>query len=77
MKHKDVAFTVIRGTFDCPHCDKAIELLTTAGMTFSVRKLGMADLVLKQAELSHPTVPLIQHGAHFVGGAKQLEEYLS
>ena len=77
MDHENVGFTVIRGTFNCPHCDKAIEMLEEKGLTFEVRKLGMADLVLKQAELKHPTVPMILHGARFIGGASELEAYLT
>ena len=72
-----VSYQVIRGTFACPHCDKAIALLEERGEEVVVQKLGMSDLILKQAEVGHPTVPMVFHGTKFIGGASELEAYLS
>ncbi|QJA43148.1 hypothetical protein [Phaeobacter phage MD18] len=77
MGHENVSFTIIRGTFECKFCDKAASLLEQKGVPFETIKLGMADLVMKQAELKHPTVPMIMHGARFIGGSTELEAYLN
>ncbi|AMO44122.1 putative glutaredoxin protein [Ruegeria phage vB_RpoS-V10] len=76
MEHENVGFTIVRGTFACGWCDKAAALLTERGVAFTVQKLGMADLILKQADIGHPTVPMIFHGVKFIGGFDSLEVYL-
>lgn len=77
MEHADIGFTVIRGTFPCRFCDKAIALLEEKGLKFRVQKFGMTELIERQAEHKHPTVPLIFHGVKKIGGFKELEAYLS
>lgn len=76
MEHEDIGFTIIRGTFSCKFCDKAIALLEERGVSFSVQKLKMSDLIARQAAHNHPTVPIILHGARLIGGFSQLEAYL-
>lgn len=76
MNHSDIAFTVTRGAFHCPWCDRAIQLLTDTGHKFSVRKLSRADLKELGKRNNHTTVPMIFHGVKFIGGFDSLEVYL-
>ncbi|WNL50669.1 glutaredoxin [Ruegeria phage RpAliso] len=73
----DIGFTIIRGTFPCKWCDKAEDLLKEKGHSVEVQKLSMATLIERQAEQKHPTVPMIYHGVHFIGGFSELEGYLN
>jgi len=65
-------YTVIRGQFDCPWCDKAVALLQERQLPHTVIKLTMGDLILKQAEVGHTTVPMVFHGDTFIGGYDSL-----
>lgn len=69
-------YTVIRGQFECPWCDKAIALLQERGLPHTVVKLPMGDLVLKQAEVGHTTVPMVFAGEVFIGGYDSLSARL-
>lgn len=68
-------YTIIRGEFPCKWCDAAIEFVSDRGYEFTVMKLPMGDLILKQAEVGHQTVPMVFHGDRFIGGFSELEAY--
>jgi glutaredoxin len=70
-------YVITRGEFDCPWCDKAAALLDQKGVTFTVRKLGMVDLIKHQAAIGHQTVPIITKGSALIGGYSELEASLS
>lgn len=77
MDHVDIGFTVIsQAGRKCPWCERAVELLDTRGLTYSIRPLGR-DQLLKEAErASMSTVPIIYHGVKLIGGFTDLEKYL-
>ena len=77
MDHKDVGFTIYRGAFSCSWCDKAKDLLEDSGHEYTVEKLGMSDLIIRQAKEKHHTVPLIYHGVVFIGGFSDLQTYIT
>lgn len=70
-------FAIIRGEFPCTYCDKAIALLTERGLAHTVTKLPFGELILRQAELNHHTVPIVYVDGAFIGGCDALSDFLS
>lgn len=63
---------------NCPHCDKAKDLLTKRGrvyQAFSYDTHTMLAKVMKEAGML--TVPQIWHDKEYIGGADDLETYLT
>jgi len=77
MDHKHVGFTIIRGTFPCEWCDKAIDHIDKMGHAYSIRKMSRSDLRNKGEEIGQTSVPMIYHGVRFIGGYTELTKYLT
>lgn len=63
---------------NCPHCDRAKDLLTKRGrvyQAFSYDTHTMLAKVMKEAGML--TVPQIWHDKEYIGGADDLETYLT
>ena len=63
---------------NCPHCDRAKDLLTKRGrvyQAFSYDTHTMLAKVMKEAGML--TVPQIWHDKEYIGGAEDLETYLT
>lgn len=75
MPDLEIQFHIVRGNFDCQWCDKAKALLDAKGASVNVHVLQPGDLILRQSELGHHTVPMVFHGHEFIGGYNALVEY--
>lgn len=75
MPDLGIQFHIVRGNFPCQWCDKAKAFLEQQGAAVNVHVMAPGDLILKQAEVGHPTVPMVFHGHEFVGGHDALLAY--
>lgn len=70
-------FTVIkRARFECPWCDKAVDALDDAGVSYSIRPLGKQKLAEEAARANMKTIPIVYHGVRLIGGYDDLTKYL-
>ncbi|KAM0673186.1 hypothetical protein GVAV_003350 [Gurleya vavrai] len=69
---------VIIGKYDCPYCDKAIDLLKSNYVEFTYipaeRHYSLKKVIEKK--YNHFTVPVIFLHSEFVGGFQELNEIL-
>lgn len=68
----------IYGAYNSKACDKAEFILHTLGYNYRFYRLGK-DYTLAQLERLIPgvkTVPQIYHGVNYIGGMKELYEFL-
>lgn len=68
--------TVIKGTFPCPWCDKAVALLESRGLEHRVREFSRYELIQLADKAGWTTVPMVFNGDKLIGGFSELEKWL-
>jgi glutaredoxin len=63
---------------NCPHCDRAKDMLTKRGKVYQAFSYDTHPMLAKlMVTAGMTTVPQIWHDKNHIGGADQLEEYLT
>ena len=63
---------------DCPHCDRAKEILKKGGKVYQAFSYDTHPMLVKVMWVAGmKTVPQIWHDKTYIGGADDLEKYLS
>jgi glutaredoxin len=71
-------YTVIKQSgFECPFCDKAIQLLDRKGLSYRIRPLERAHLIREATKYGMNTVPIILQDDELIGGYDELDKILS
>lgn len=73
----DLMFWIITKP-NCPHCDRAKDVLTKSGKVYQAFSYDTHPMLAKVMGVAGmKTVPQIWHDKTYIGGADDLEKYLS
>lgn len=62
--------------FKCPFCIKAVDLLDSKGLSYSLRPLEREHLLVAAKAAKMNTVPIIYYGPDLIGGYTDLMRHL-